>query len=120
MEASKNYCEGLRRIVRLQTCFPVLHVQKGIVVLSALSVNWNCLCWVGWYSSRAGSSFLQWVQHILLQYFAQNVTDVCIKFNARLKCLNVVLALEAVCSFFGQVRLLAGSGALLYVIKMQN
>lgn len=116
----QNCCEGLPKVVRLQTSFSPSMFRRGWWLCSALSIRWNYLCWVGLCSSRAGSRFLQWVQCISLQCFAQNVADACIKFNARLKCLNVVLSLEAVCLFFVQVRLLAGLGAILYVIKMQS
>lgn len=86
----------------------------------AFYIYCNSLCWVGLYSSRAGSTLLHCRWCISVPWFAQNVTDACIKFNARLKCLNVTMSLETIYSFFVQVRLLAGFVAILYVVKMQS
>lgn len=51
-------------------------------------------------------------------FFLQEMTvAACIKFNVRLKCSNVVQSLEAVCVILVWMRILAGFGAVLHVIK---
>lgn len=110
----------LHKVVMLETpSFPSMF-RRGWGICRALSIYCSYSFWVGLYSSRAGGTLFQWWWCISVPCFAQNMADACIKFNARLKCLNVVMSLETVCSFFVQVRLLAGFVALLYVTKMQS
>lgn len=110
----------LHKVVMLQTSSLPFKFRREWGLCRALSMYCNYLCWVGLGSSRAGSTLLQWWWCISVPCFAQNVADACIKFNARLKCLNVMMSLGTVCSFFVQVRLLAGFVAILCVIKMQS
>lgn len=110
----------LHEVVMLQTPSLPSVFQREWGLCRVLSIYCYYLYWVGLYSSRAGSTLLQWWWCISVPCFVQNVADACIKFNARLKCLNVMMSLETVCSFLVQVRLLAGFGAILDVIKMQS
>lgn len=60
------------------------------------------------------------MQHTSLQCFAQNTADACIKFTARLKCLNVMQSFGGGSFIRCPSEILAGVNAILYVIKMQS